>query len=1253
MVRTAYWCARLHERPAYRGRVKRIAYPDELPISRRVDEIRAAIEAHQVVIVAGETGSGKSTQLPKICLDLGRGAPGKLIGHTQPRRLAARTVAERVAEELGTRLGGEVGYTVRFTDQVGPATRVKVMTDGILLAETQRDRRFDRYDTLIIDEAHERSLNVDFLLGYCTQLLPQRPDLKLIITSATIDTERFARHFDAPIIEVSGRTYPVELRYQPLEGDADRPDRDQATGICDAVEELMRAGPGDILVFCSGEREIREAAEALADRSLAGLDVLQLYARLSAAEQHRVFAAHDRRRVVLATNVAETSLTVPGVRFVVDAGTARISRFSRRTKVQRLPIEPVSQASANQRAGRCGRVAPGICIRLYDEDDFDARPDFTEPEIMRTNLASVILTMATLRLGDVTDFPFVDPPPSRSVTDGIALLEELGALDPANVGTRRWVTPVGRKLARLPVDPRFGRMVLAGDELGCAREVMVLAAAMSLQDPRERPAEHQEAAAEQHARFADPSSDFMSLLNLWEYVREQQRADSGNQFRRRCKREFLNQRRVREWQDINRQLRQMAGSVGIRPNRTSADADLIHRAVLAGLLSHVGLHEGTRRDYRGARNSRFVLARDSSLAKRPPRWVMAAELVETNQVWARLAAGIRPEWADEAGQHLVKRSHGDPRWEPEQAQAMVDERVTLYGLPIVPARAVPYARVDPADARAMFLQHGLAEGEWLDEGSEHHAFAVRNEELLAEIEAAEARMRRGLLTEHDPLLGFYDARVGAEVTSGPRFNRWWKTARRTDPQLLDARLEDLVEPARLEDGATEHPDLWVMDDMELRLSYRHDPAADDDGVTVHVPVGLLNQLRQAPFDWQVPGLREALVVSLIRSLPKSIRQAVNPVADRAREFLDDHGPDDGPLLPLLAARLMPRAGVPVGEADFDLDRVPDHLRVTFAAENDRGTVMGRSKSVVALKSHLRDAMTAAVGEGSRHLERSGCRSWEFGTIPRVVGGSGATRGHPALVDEGESVGLRILPTRIEQLRSMSAATRRLVQLVVAPPARTFRGGFGDGLSLTEMPHGGIGALFQDSWDCAVGRLIADHGGLVWDEAAFTDLVEAARRELPSTMEAMAGELDRIFIGCRRVRRALNELTAPALAPTAADVRTQLDRLVYPGFVTATGTERLPDLQRYLDAMVMRLERARADVGRDLRLLGPVAALEVEFHELAESRAGRVAAAEMQRLRWDLEELRVSVFAQTIGTRGTVSEPRIRTAMATIAESRPG
>ncbi len=1231
--------------------MNRIRYPDELPISGRVDEIARAIAANQVVVVAGETGSGKSTQLPKICLDMGRGSNGR-IGHTQPRRIAARTVAERVAEELGSALGDLVGYAVRFTDQVGAATRVKVMTDGILLAEIQRDRRLEAYDTLILDEAHERSLNIDFLLGYCRNLLADRPDLKLLITSATIDTQRFSDHFaGAPVIEVSGRTFPVEMRYRPREGDGVEADRDQPTAICDAVQELVAAGPGDVLVFCSGEREIREAADALAGRGLPGVDVVKLFARLSAAEQHRVFAPHDRRRVVLATNVAETSLTVPGVRFVVDAGTARISRYSRRTKVQRLPIEPVSRASADQRAGRCGRVAPGICIRLFSREDFDSRPDFTEPEIRRTNLASVILTMATLRLGDVSDFPFVDPPPVRSITDGIALLEELGALDAARVGTPGWVTPIGKKLARLPVDPRFGRMVLQAVEQDCVREVIVLAAAMSLRDVRERPADQLEQAAAMHARFADPAGDFISLLNLWNHLRDRQKELSGNQFSRLCRSEFLNHRRFREWQDITRQVSQMARAIGIRANRRPAGAEQIHRAVLAGLLSHIGLRDGARRDYRGARNSRFVLARESGLAKRPPQWVMAAELVETNQIWARIAAPIRPEWAETVGAHLVKRTYGDPWWDEKQARAMVDERVALFGLPVQPARPVPYSRVDAVEARAVFIEHGLVGEEWVDDGSDRHAFAAHNRELMGRIEDDEARLRRGLFAGHSPLFTFYDRRVGAEVTSGADFDGWWKRSRRDDPDLLYATVEDLVDrdQAVVDDGL---PQRWELGDLSLDVVYRHDPAAEDDGVTVVVPLKLLNRLRQRPFDWQVPGLRRALVLALVRSLPKVQRQALSPAAGRVDEFLAGNGPDDGALLPLLAAHLQRAADQPVSVEDFDVGRVPSHLRVMFAAVDADGTVVARSEDLVVLQSHLRDQMASAVAASARHLERTGCRAWEFGTIPRVVedrdGQGREVRAYPALCDEGETVGIRIYPTRIEQLRSMSAGTRRLVQLAVAPPARAFREAFGEGLTLAEMPHDGLGALFRDAYDCAVGRLIADHGGLAWDEAAFSDLVEAVRSDLSSAMTSMASDLDVIFRRRGTLRRVIGELPTPAMAETIDDARSHLGRLVHPGFVTATGSERLGDLVRYLDGLIARLERARADRRRDVRLLAPVAVLEADFRAFAESARGRAAAAEVQRLRWELEELRVSVFAQTVGTPAPVSEKRIRAAMAAVA-----
>ena len=725
-----------------------IQYPD-LPITQRREDVLAAIRDHQVVVVAGETGSGKSTQLPKMCLELGRGV-GALIGHTQPRRLAARTVAARIADELQTELGDRVGYAVRFTDQVSDRTQIKLMTDGILLAELQRDRLLRRYDTLIIDEAHERSLNIDFLLGYLTGLLPRRPDLKLIVTSATIDTQRFADHFDAPVVEVSGRTYPVEMRYRPLE-------RDQIDGIRAAVDELRREGPGDILVFLSGEREIRDAATALTDEKLADTEILPLYARLSAAEQQRAFRPHRSRRIVLATNVAETSITVPGVRYVVDPGTARISRYSRRTKVQRLPIEPVSQASADQRAGRCGRVAPGICIRLYDEDDFAARPEFTEPEILRTNLASVILQMAALRLGEIESFPFVDPPDAHAIRDAVALLVELGAMHPD-----RTLTRTGRRLARLPIDPRFGRMILEAGEQDCVREVVIVAAALSIQDVRERPTDHEAEANELHARFADPDSDVMTVLNLWHHLDTEQRSRSSSAFRRMCRAEFLNHVRVREWQDLVRQLRQVANDLDLRRNREPGSADQVHRALLAGLLSHVGMYDRTTRDHVGARQAHFTIARGSVLHRKSPAWVMAGELVETNRMWARMVARVDPSWIEPAAEHLVRRSYGDPTWDGRRGSAMTTERVTLYGLPIVEGRRVQLGRVDPALARTLFIEHALVDGDWRTQ----HAFAAPT--AHSSTRSSSSRSAPGGATCSSPATGWRrSSTLGCPTTSRP------------------------------------------------------------------------------------------------------------------------------------------------------------------------------------------------------------------------------------------------------------------------------------------------------------------------------------------------------------------------------------------------------------------------------------------------------------------------------------------------------
>ena len=779
---------------AARGRITRrldsvpvIDYPDTLPVSQRRDDIAKAISENQVVIVAGETGSGKTTQIPKICLELGRGVRG-LIGHTQPRRLAARTVAERIAEELRGELGETVGYTVRFTDQVSDGTLVKLMTDGILLAEIQRDRMLRRYDTLIIDEAHERSLNIDFILGYLRQLLPRRPDLKVIITSATIDPERFAQHFatdgvPAPIVEVSGRTFPVEMRYRPLTvevGDQTF-DRDPVDAVCEAVEELSGEGDGDILVFLSGEREIRDTADALRDRRLRGTEIVPLYARLSAAEQHKVFTPHTGRRVVLSTNVAETSLTVPGIRYVVDPGTARISRYSVRTKVQRLPIEPISQASARQRSGRCGRVAEGICIRLYSEEDFEARPAFTEPEILRTNLASVILQMTALGLGDIAAFPFVQPPDPRAVRDGIGLLEELGAIERKAQDEQPVLTAVGRELAQIPVDPRMARMLVEAHRNGCLSEVLVIVSALSIQDVRERPAEFQQAADEKHARFNVENSDFLAFLELWKYLREQRNELSSNQFRKMCRNEFLHWLRIREWQDLHGQLRQITRGLGWDTTDTPAGEAAIHQSLLAGLLSHIGLREGDKRDFLGARGSRFAVFPGSSLFKKPPRWVMAAELVETSRLWARMSARIEPEWAEKLAPHLVKRTYSEPHWSSKRGAAMAYERVTLYGIPLVARRAVTYSTIDPETSRDLFIRHALVQGEWQTQ----HKFFHANRALLEDVEELEHRARRrDILVDDDTLYDFYDQRVGPEAVSARHFDSWWKVARRKNPALI-------------------------------------------------------------------------------------------------------------------------------------------------------------------------------------------------------------------------------------------------------------------------------------------------------------------------------------------------------------------------------------------------------------------------------------------------------------------------------------
>ncbi|MEY9992516.1 ATP-dependent helicase HrpA [Streptomyces sp. V4I8] len=1246
--------------------VPAVTYPEQLPVSQKKSDIADAIRDHQVVIVAGETGSGKTTQIPKICLELGRGVRG-MIGHTQPRRIAARTVAERVAEELDTPLGESVGWKVRFTDQVNPdATFIKLMTDGILLAEIQTDRELRAYDTIIIDEAHERSLNIDFLLGYLAQLLPKRPDLKVVITSATIDPERFSRHFgDAPIIEVSGRTYPVEVRYRPLlEEDSEDADRDQITAICDAVEELQGEGKGDILVFLSGEREIRDTADALTKKQYRFTEILPLYARLSHAEQHRVFQPHTGRRIVLATNVAETSLTVPGIKYVIDPGFARISRYSHRTKVQRLPIEPVSQASANQRKGRCGRTSDGICIRLYSEDDFVARPEFTDAEILRTNLASVILQMTAAGLGDIEKFPFIDPPDHRNIRDGVQLLQELNALDPAQKDPRKRLTETGRKLAQLPVDPRLARMVLEADKNGCVREVMVIAAALSIQDPRERPADKQAQADQQHARFKDETSDFLAYLNLWRYVREQQRERGSSSFRRMCKQEYLNFLRIREWQDIYTQLRTVAKQMGIHVNEEDAPGDRIHLSLLAGLLSHIGMKDvkdGAKNEYLGARSAKFAVFPGSALFKKPPRFVMSAELVETSRLWARVNAKIEPEWVEPLAEHLLKRTYSEPHWEKDQAAVMAYEKVTLYGVPIIAQRKVSYGRIDPEVSRELFIRNALVEGDWRT----HHKFFADNRRLLSEVEELEHRARRrDIVVDDETLFDFYDEKVPEHVVSGAHFDSWWKRKRHEQPDFLDFEREMLIRESAEAVTKADYPDTWRQGALKFRVTYQFEPGADADGVTVHVPLQVLNQVTDEGFDWQIPGLREELVTELIRSLPKPIRRHYVPAPNFAKRFLDAAVPLQEPLTVTMARELKRMVGVPFTADDFDWSKVPDHLRITFRIVDERRRKLAEDKDLETLKLRLKPkaqkalsqaAAATASRQGGESLERAGLTDWTVGALTRVFETRRAgqpVKAYPALVDDGDTVSVRLFDTEAEQQQAMWKGTRRLIlRNIPVSPAKFASEKLTNPqkLALSANPHGSIQALFDDCAMAAADKLIGDFGGPAWDEESYRKLYDKVRAEIVDTTVRTVGQVQQVLAAWQAAERRLKAVRSPALLANLTDVRKQLDALVRPGFVTTAGLRRLPDLMRYLIAVDRRLQQMPTNVQRDTTRMEKVHEMQDEYAWLLEQMPqGRPVPQQVLDVRWMLEELRVSYFAHALGTAYPISDKRIVKTIDTLA-----
>jgi len=1233
-----------------RSSVPPITYPAELPITERRHELLELIGAHQVVVVAGETGSGKSTQIPKICLELGRGVQG-LIGHTQPRRLAARSVSERIAEELGSEVGAAVGFTVRFSDQVGENTLIKVMTDGILLAETRRDQMLLAYDTLIIDEAHERSLNIDFLLGYVKQLLPRRPDLKIIITSATIDTEKFSQHFgNAPIVEVSGRTYPVDTRYRSF-GEEPGDTRDQTQAITDAVAELEREGPGDVLVFLSGEREIHDTADALRRLNLRDTEIMPLYARLTAAEQRRVFQAHKGRRVVLSTNVAETSLTVPGVRYVVDTGTARISRYNRRLKVQRLPIEAISQASANQRAGRCGRVAPGICIRLYSQDDFADRPEFTEPEILRTNLASVILQAASLDLGDIAEFPFVDPPDARAIKDGVALLEELGAFAPDQTNPDQRLTTIGRRLAQLPLDPRLGRMVLEAERHNCVREVMIIASALSIQDPRDRPSDNQAAADQSHARFRVEGSDFLGFVKLWEYIRQQQSDGTKGDFRRMCKAEFLHYLRIREWQDINRQLRETVAQLKINVNHEPAEADRVHLSLLAGLLSQIGMRTTSEREFIGARNAKFVIANGSTLTKKPPKWVMAAELVETNRLWARVAARIQPEWVERVGAHLCKRSITDPHWDAQRGTAVATERVSMYGLPIVPARNVDYARIDPAEARELFIHHALVQREW----TTTYSFVQDNLNRIDQVRTLEDRARRrDIVLGDEQLFQFFDARVPAEVTGARHFDKWWKREQRTHPRLLNLTVAQIVRDDIGPIDLAQFPDQWLQGTRQFRLSYIFEPGNPIDGVLVHVPLAVLSQVVASGFDWFVPGHRAELVDAMLRGLPKVIRRQLTPIGEHVQAFLATADPTAGPMIEALASYVslaVRDVTTAVHPSEFDMSRTPEHLRVTFTVDDESGIPIAVDKDLQVLVAKLAPQMRGAIAGAvaGSITEQNALQTWTVGTVPHcveVVRDGHAVQGFPALVDNGDSVSLRVLSTQAEQQRAMRLGTRRLIALSVTPPRKAMERMVNNDarLALARMHLGAVDALVDDCITAALDQLIRVHSGPAWDEPAFVTLRDAVRSDLADAAEALVKTAALIAASAGRIASRLDTFRAAAFAASVDDINRQLRWLVNPGFVTATGAQRLGDVLRYTRAIEARLDKLTGDAARDAARTATIGRLQDDVDDLL--LAGAPARRhEVMAVRWMVEELRVSVFAQSVKAAGPVSEPRIRKELA--------
>ena len=1234
----------------YQARVlslpNKIHYPDNLPVAEKKQAIYDAIKNNQVVIIAGETGSGKTTQIPKICLELGLGIKG-YIGHTQPRRLAARSVANRIAEELKTEIGQLVGYKVRFSDHVSETTLIKLMTDGILLAEIQKDKLLLQYDTIIIDEAHERSLNIDFILGYLKQLLPKRPDLKVIITSATIDVERFSNHFNqAPIIEVSGRTYPVEVRYRPPIFNEEDDTNNDFQPILDAIEELSAESFGDILIFLTGEREIRDVADILNKLELRHTDILPLYARLSATEQNRIFQSHSKRRIILATNVAETSLTVPGIKYVIDPGLARISRYSYRTKVQRLPIEPISQASANQRKGRCGRTSDGICIRLYDENDFLSRPEFTDPEILRTNLASVILQMTSLGLGNIAAFPFVEAPDSRYIRDGIRLLEELGAIYIKH--HQYHLTATGKILAQLPIDPRLARMLVEARRSGCTKEIMIITAALSIQDPRERPFDKQQASDEIHRRFADKESDFLSLINLWNYIQEQQDLLSGNQFRRLCQKEFLNYLRIREWQDVYTQIRQTIKQLAFPINSKAADYISLHTSLLSGLLSHIGMKEIEKREYIGARNIKFAIFPNSALFKSQPKWCIVSELVETSRLWGRTAAKIESEWIEPIAQHLIKYSYSEPRWSKKQGTTIANEKVTLFGLPIVANRIVNYSKIDPVLSRSLFIRHALVEGDWLT----NHKFYKQNQKLIKEVEDLEHKSRRqDILIDDDELYEFYDKRIDDSVISTKHFDSWWKQKQKSQPDYLNIEKEMLIKQSAQLVNLSDFPDFWYQDNFKLALEYQFDIGHNRDGVTIKIPIDLLNQIKNRGFDWQVPGFRKDLIIALIKSLPKSLRRNLVPAPNYAEAFLERIKTTDQPILESLENEFRKMTGVKITSEDWQLDQVPDYLKMTFSIINSNNEEIASGKDLVLLKEQLKNEVQKALSTLTTKkivsIEQSNITDWNFGTLPTTYEEKQknyTVKAYPALIDHQDSVSIELVDNQEEQQKLNKLGLRRLLMLNIPSPIKYLHEKLPNKskLGLYFNSFGTVLMLIDDCIACAVDELIDKYNQNIQNQVQYQKLLDYTKTNINETVIDIAKQVETILTLHYNINKKLKGRVDLSLAFALSDIKRQLSNLVYKGFVADSGYKRLADIYRYLLAIEKRIEKLMGNVIKDRQSMNIIEEVENQYEKWVNSLPQIVRSKDIViNIRWMIEELRVNLFAQQLGTPYPISPKRVK------------